>query len=70
MKETVLAALISLAGTMAGAWLANRKSMALIAYRIEQLERRVEKHNRVIERTYELEKGLAVMKEELKEVRK
>lgn len=70
MKETVLAALISLVGTMAGAWLANRKSMALIAYRIEQLERRVEKHNRVIERTYELEKGLAVMKEELKEVRK
>ena len=33
----------------------NRKSAALISYRMEQLEKKVEKHNNVIERVYRLE---------------
>ena len=54
--ETILVALLSLAGTLAGAYFANRKSSALIAYRLEQLEKKVEQHNTVIERQYKLEK--------------
>ena len=64
--ETILVALMSLAGTLAGAYFANRKSSALIAYRLEQLEGKVDKHNQVIERTYALEESVALMDERVK----
>ena len=65
MTDTVIVALLSLAGTLAGAYLANRKSTALIAYRLEQLEEKVNKHNQVIERTYKLEKQEALLEEKV-----
>ena len=64
--ETVLVAILSLAGTLAGAYLANRKSAALVAYRLEQLEQKVNKHNNLIQRTYALEESVAVLTERLK----
>ena len=64
--ETILVALLSLAGTLAGAYFANRKSSALIAYRLEQLEDKVDKHNQVVERTYALEESVALMDERVK----
>ena len=64
--ETILVALLSLAGTLAGAYFANRKSSALIAYRLEQLEQKVNKHNNLIERTYALEEHVALMDERVK----
>lgn len=42
------------------------KSAALIAYRLEQLEAKVNKHNEVIERTYKLEQHEAVVDEQIK----
>lgn len=66
MTETIIVAVLSLAGTLAGAYLANRKSTALIAYRLEQLEDKVNKHNEVIERTYILEKHEALIDEQVK----
>ena len=38
----------------------------LTLYRIDQLEKKVEKHNNVIERVYALEKQEAVIEEEIK----
>lgn len=52
MTEAIIVALLGLAGTLAGSYLANRKSTALIAYRLEQLEQKVSKHNNLVERTY------------------
>lgn len=66
MTETIIVALLSLFGTLAGAYLANRKSTALVVYRLEQLENKVNKHNEVIERTYKLEEQEAVFEEKLK----
>ena len=66
MTDTVLVAILSLVGTLAGAYIANRKSIALIAYRLEQLENKVNKHNQVIERTYKLEEHDAVMQEQIR----
>lgn len=60
MTETILVAVLSLCGTLTGAYFANRKSSALIAYRLEQLEEKVNKHNNVIERTYALEERVSV----------
>lgn len=70
MTEEVIVALIvgilSLAGTLCGAYFSNRRSTALFAYRLEKLETEVKKHNEVIERTYALEKDMAVVQEDLK----
>ena len=62
----IIIALLALAGTLGGAYLANRKSSALIAYRIQQLEQKVDKHNSVIERTYALEKQAGLLEERLR----
>lgn len=66
MTETIIVALISFAGTLCGAYFANRKSTALIAYRMEQLEKKVDKHNTVIERTYRLEENEKILDEKMK----
>jgi hypothetical protein len=65
MTEAIIVAILSLCGTLAGAYMANRKSSALIAYRLEQLEEKVNKHNSVIERTFELEKRVSVDEEKI-----
>ncbi len=66
MTEAIIVALLGLAGTLIGSYLANRKSTALIAYRLEQLEQKVSKHNNLVERTYKLEEHLAVVDESIK----
>lgn len=65
MSERIIVALIGVIGTFAGSWFTNRKTMALIEYRLKQLEEKVNKHNNLIERTYELEKEVAVIHEEI-----
>ena len=66
MDNSILVALISFAGTFAGTLGGIITSNKLTAYRIEQLEKKVEKHNKVVERVYVLEKDKAVFEEELK----
>lgn len=66
MSETVIVALLSLLGTLIGSYFANRRSTALIAYRLEQLEEKVNKHNQVVERTYHLEDNDALLEEKIK----
>lgn len=66
MSETVIVAFLSLVGTLTGSYFANRRSTALIAYRLEQLEEKVNKHNQVVERTYHLEDNDALLEEKIK----
>ena len=66
MTEAIIVALLGLAGTLAGSYLANRKSTALIAYRLEQLEQKVSKHNNLVEHTYALEESVALMDERVR----
>ena len=66
MTEAIIVALLGLAGTLAGSYLANRKSTALIVYRLEQLEQKVSKHNKLVERTYALEEAVALAEERQK----
>ncbi len=56
MPDSVFVAVLSLIGTMAGSFGGTQ----LIKYRIEQLEKKVEKHNSVMERTYLLEEKMKV----------
>lgn len=66
MSETIIVALLSLAGTLMGSLFGILAANKLVVYRIEQLEKKVEKHNNVIERVYNLEKDEAVIIEDLK----
>lgn len=61
----IIIAVLALIGTLGGAYLANRKSAALLDYRLAQLEKKVDKHNTVIERTYALEKRAEVFEEKI-----
>lgn len=66
MGNDVLVALLALAGTLAGSFGGILTANKLTNYRIEQLEKKVEKHNSVIERVYLLERHEAVIDEEIK----
>ena len=58
----IITGLASVVSVIITVWYGNK----LMAYRIEQLENKVNKHNNLIERTYILEKRLDVDEEKLK----
>ena len=62
MNDTKIVGVLSLLGTLAGSF----GGMRLMVYRIEQLEKRVDKHNNIIERTFKLEEKDAVQDEQIK----
>jgi len=66
MPETIIVAILALAGSLTGTYFANRKASALIQYRLEQLEKKVDLHNSVIERTYKLEEQTTLLDEKIK----
>lgn len=66
MPAEVITAALSLVGTLVGTLGGIALSSNLTNYRIEQLEKKVEKHNNLITRTYKLEQELAVMDEKVK----
>ncbi len=70
MSEAVIVALLSLLGTLVGSYAGILTANKLTNYRLEQLEAKVEKHNKVIERVYNLEKNEAVMEEEIEHLKK
>ena len=65
MSDTIIVGLLSLAGTMLGAFGGFR----LIAYRVEQLEKKVEKHNQVMERTFILEGRMTEAEHDIRDLK-
>lgn len=63
---SVVTALLSFLGV----YLSNRKNAALMQYKIEQLQIAVDKHNKVIERTYKLEERASVLETEVDDLKK
>ena len=64
--EAVIIALIGAAGSAIGGMIGIFVNTKLITYRIEQLESKVNKHNSLIERTYDLEKAEELTKEKIR----
>ena len=64
--ESVIVAVLALVGTLAGTYFSNRKSSALIAYRLEELERKVQAHNNLVERMYQVEERTELQEEKIK----
>ena len=61
MSSEMWVAFISLIGTLIGTFGGIMASNKMTSYRIEQLEKKVEKHNNVVERMYKIEENQAVI---------
>lgn len=63
---SILVAVITALGSFAGVYFANRKTQALVLYRLQQLETAVNRHNQVVERVYKLEERAEVTDERIR----
>ena len=73
MNESIMIALISFLGTLVGTLGGIVASSRITAYRLEQLEKKVDKHNQFAERMPLVEKDIKVINhriEDLEEVLK
>lgn len=68
--ETIIVAVIGLIGTLASVYFVNKKTTALIIYRVDQLEQKVNKHNNLIDRMYHAESDIEIIKEEIDNLEK
>ena len=70
MTAEIEIALITLAGTIISGcfsvWTANR----LINYRLAELEKKVDKHNNLIDRMYKAESNIELIQEEMEQLEK
>lgn len=66
--STIIVALLALLGSLIGTYASNSKTKALVVYRIEQLEKKQEKHNKLIDRMYVAEEKLDLHAEKFKVV--
>ena len=66
MSDTVVAALIGLAGSGAGAFGGILISAKLTQYRLEELEKKVQAHNNLVERMYQVEERTELQEEKIK----
>ena len=66
MEPEIVVSIITLLGSALGTFGGIFVNSKLTAYRIEQLERKQDKHNAVIERTYKLEETVALQEEKIK----
>lgn len=65
LVESIAVALIGGVVTLVGVIASNSRSRAVMELRIDELTRRVEKHNCLIERTYKLEQDMAVARRDV-----
>ncbi len=66
LNDNVIVAVLSLIGTLGGTLGGILATSRLSNYRIEQLEKKVEKHNSLIERTFRLEETNSVLEEKIR----
>lgn len=66
MTEGIIIAMITGAITLIGVIISNNAHDAVTDEKIEELTRKVEKHNNIIERVYECERLLDVQEEKIK----
>lgn len=68
--EVIISSTISAAVTLIVCLISNHsqneKTRALMEYKLEELTKRVAKHNNTIERTYNLEQRMAVSEEQIR----
>ena len=66
MQEAIITSLITGLLALCGVYLSNRKTAALMEYRLKQLEDKVQAHNNLVERMYGAEEQITVIGEKIK----
>ena len=69
MNSTVIVSLESLTGTLIGTFGGIMAANRLTTYRLSQLEKKVEKHNSVMERTYKLEGRMTEAEHDIRDIK-
>lgn len=64
--ESIIAATVTRVLTLLGVLASSSRSRAVMETKIDELTRRVEMHNRMVERTFRLEQDMAVAKRDIK----
>lgn len=67
MKESIIVAILSLAGTAIGSVTGIITANRMTVYRLEQLEKKVAAHNSLVERMYRVENKVEELCERRKE---
>ena len=70
MSETIVVAILSLIGTALGSGLSILAAHKLTNYKIDELQKKVEKHNNLIERTFRLEERETVLETRIAQLEK
>jgi len=65
MESEIIVAALGLVGTLTGSLLSGK----LTQFRLKALEEKVDKHNRLVERTYILEGQMSEVRNELRELK-
>ncbi len=63
---TIISACISAGVTLVVCLIQQEKTRSLMEYKLDELTKRVDKHNNTIERTYHLEEQMALQEEKMK----
>ena len=69
MSDTIIVALIGLAGSAIGAFAGVMASAKLTNFRLQQLEDKVNKHNNMVERTYILEGRMNEVEHDIRDLK-
>ena len=64
--SAIIVGALALIGTIIGNLIGNNKTAALVSYRLEQLEKKVELHNNAVTRLFKAEQAIEVQKEQIK----
>lgn len=69
MTGEIVVALLGLVGTLGGSFLGVLAGTKLTNYRLAQLEEKVEKHNKVVERTFILEGQVLEIQHDIRDLK-
>jgi len=66
MTEAIITGIVAIIVCTINNVYQSSKTQALIEYKIDELSKRVDKHNNLVERTYKLEEQTSVQEEKIK----
>ena len=66
MRAEIIVGILSLAGTLAGTFGGILAANKLTNYKIDELSKRVDKHNNLIDRMYKVESRVTLIEDEIK----
>ena len=69
MSDTIIVGLLSLGGTLAGTLGGILATNKLTLYRLEQLEKKVDRHNQIVERTFVLEGQMKEAQHDIRDIK-